>query len=498
MCGPSHDFIMLHPMLADLPIVRGMEPSVYPARLSRLNGLRRLAFVGADLAALTSAFLLAAISSLVINEWFLGRPYRDLLGDDMPLRLAQFGGLGLCLLLWFHACGHYRRRLPLWSAARDIIVGCLLALLTDGFLMFAFKTDFSRLWLGQAWLLTALLTPAARSLAIAALDVRGLWRLPVLVVGGGQAAQNAAEALRSERSLGYDIIGVRPLSVVESEVNGSWEALYAHHQAQLVVLALSDADLVGRGELIADLARRRLPFAVAPALQGLPVLGFDRIYFFSQDVMLLAARNNLAQPLSRALKFVFDLVAASALVVLLAPVFAAFALLIMRDGGPVVYAHTRIGRGGRPFACFKFRTMAADAERRLQALLAADPAAAAEWRETRKLKNDPRVTPVGRFLRASSLDELLQLFNVLRGEMSLVGPRPVTGEELALYGRDASFYLETRPGMTGLWQVSGRNETPYDERVRLDVWYVKNWTLWHDVAILARTIPVVWRRVGAY
>lgn len=480
-----------------MPGMQIIETAAYPARMARLNGLRQLALVCADMAALTGAFLLAALSSLIINEWFLGRPYRGLLGDDIPFRLAQFGAISLCLLLWLQARGHYRRRLPLWSAMQDVVVGCLLALLTDGFLMFAFKTDFSRLWLGQAWLLTVLLTPAARSLAVAALDARGLWRLPVLVVGGGQTAQNSAEALRSERSLGYDIIGVRPLSAVEDEMAGSWEAFYARDKAQLVVLALSDADLVGRSELIADLARRRLPFAIAPAMQGLPVLGFDRIYFFSRDVMLLAARNNLAQPLSRALKFAFDLASASALAVLLSPVFVVFALLIMRDGGPVVYGHARIGRGGRVFTCLKFRTMAPDAELRLQALLQADPQAAAEWRDARKLKNDPRVTPIGRFLRATSLDELLQLFNVLRGEMSLVGPRPITAEELALYGRDASFYLETRPGMTGLWQVSGRNEISYDERVRLDVWYVKNWTLWHDVAILARTLPVVWRRVGA-
>jgi Undecaprenyl-phosphate galactose phosphotransferase WbaP len=478
--------------------VQAINTTAYPARLSRLNGARQLALVSADVAALAAAFSLAAISSLIINEWLLARPYRDLLGDGVGLRLTQFGLLGACMLLRFQSCGHYRRRLPLWDAMQDIVVGCLLGLLTDGFLMFAFKTDFSRLWLGQAWLLTALLIPAARRAAAAILDARGLWRLPVVVIGSGQTAQNAAEALRSERSLGYDIIGVRPLSAVEDEMAGSWEAFYAREQAQLAVLALSDVDLVGRSDLIADLARRRLPFAVAPALQGLPVLGFDRIYFFSRDVMLLAARNNLAQPLSRALKFAFDLTAASALGILLSPVFLVFALLIMRDGGPVVYRHRRIGRGGRVFDCLKFRTMAPDAERRLQALLQADPQAAAEWRETRKLKNDPRVTSIGRFLRAASLDELLQLFNVLRGEMSLVGPRPVTAGEMALYGRDVSYYLETRPGMTGLWQVSGRNEISYDERVRLDVWYVKNWTLWHDVAILARTLPVVWRRVGAY
>lgn len=478
--------------------VQAIEAATYPARLSRLNGVRQSALVFADVLALAVAFLLAAVLSLAINEWVFERPYRDLLGDGVGLRLAQFGCLGLCMLLWFQSRGHYRRRLPLWSAMQDVVVGCLLGLLTDGFLMFAFKSDFSRLWLGQAWLLTVPLTPTLRRVAAVLLDAYGLWQLPVVVVGSGRTAESAAEALRLERSLGYNIVGVRPLSAVEEDMAGSWDAFYARERAQLAVLALSDADLAEHENLIADLTRSRLPFAVAPTLQGLPVLGFDRIYFFSRDVMLLAARNNLAQPLGRALKFAFDMVAASTLTLLLIPVFLVFSLLIMRDGGPVVYRHRRIGRNGRAFDCLKFRTMAPNAEQLLQTLLATDPAAATEWRETCKLKHDPRVTPFGRFLRASSLDELLQLFNVLRGEMSLVGPRPVTDGELALYGRDVSYYLETRPGMTGLWQVSGRNEISYDERVRLDVWYVKNWTLWHDVAILARTIPVVLGRLGAY
>lgn len=471
----------------------------YTDRLSRLNAVRHAALTAGDLAAALIAFFSAAVLSLVVSESFIGRPYRELLADDLFPRLVQFGGLTLLMIVGLQLRGHYRRRLPLWSVMRDVSVGCLLALSADGFLLFVFKNEFSRLWLGQSWMLTAALIPAARRAVALILDARGLWRLPVLVIGGGDTAQGVAEALREEKALGYDIVGVLPPSEIGAgDDGGSWDDLYARDQVQLAVLALSDADLVAHADMIADLVRRRLPFAVAPSLQGLPVLGFDPVYFFSRDVMLLTARNNLAQPLSRGMKFAFDVTVAAAAAAALAPLFVVFAALIKADGGPVVYRHRRIGRNGRPFDCLKFRTMATDADARLQALLAVDPAAAAEWRATRKLRNDPRVTWIGRFLRAGSLDELLQLFNVLRGEMSLVGPRPVTADELALYGRDVSFYLETRPGLTGLWQVSGRNEVGYAERVRLDVWYVKNWTLWHDVAILARTFPVVWRRVGAY
>lgn len=475
------------------------ETMDYPAWLSRLGVVRHAVFMAADLAALVAAFVVAALLSLAVSEGFLGRPYRDFFADDTTARVIQFGGLGLCLLLVLQAKGHYRQRLPLWSEIKHIVIGCSLMLLADGFLMFALKADFSRLWLVQTWILAAIFIPAARRPAVALLDRYGCWRLPVLVIGSGEDAEDASFALRSERSLGYDIVGVEPLSSVERDLAGStWTALCERRGAQLVILALSDTDFVGRGEIIADLVRERLPFAVVPPLRGLPVLGFDRLYFFSHDVMIMVAHNNLAQPLSRAVKLAFDVVMAGLLTALLLPVFAVFALLIMRDGGPVVYGHTRIGRAGRPFTCLKFRTMVPDADRELHALLAEDPATAAEWEATFKLKNDPRVTGIGRFLRASSLDELLQLLNVLRGDMSLVGPRPVTAEELEYYGRDVSFYLETRPGMTGLWQISGRSATSYSQRIRLDVWYVKNWSLWHDIAILVKTAPVVLRRIGAF
>ena len=130
-------------------------------------------------------------------------------------------------------------------------------------------------------------------------------------------------------------------------------------------------------------------------------------------------------------------------------------------------------------------------------MLANEPAAREEWFATQKLRNDPRVTPIGRILRKTSLDELPQLLNIMRGEMSLVGPRPIVDAEVARYGQEISFYYETRPGITGLWQVSGRSNTSYDHRVSLDVWYVRNWTLWHDLAILLKTIPAVLKKDGA-
>jgi len=198
------------------------------------------------------------------------------------------------------------------------------------------------------------------------------------------------------------------------------------------------------------------------------------------------------------LKRAMDVLGAGAMLFVLSPVFLLLALLVRADGGPAFFAHRRVGRDGEEFGCLKFRSMVIDSQARLEALLASDPAARAEWEATRKLKNDPRVTKIGRFLRATSLDELPQLLNVLRGEMSLVGPRPVIQSELdRFYGAAAFHYMSIRPGITGLWQVSGRSDTSYAQRVALDVAYVARPSLWQDIKILLRTPMAVLSRRGA-
>jgi lipopolysaccharide/colanic/teichoic acid biosynthesis glycosyltransferase len=186
------------------------------------------------------------------------------------------------------------------------------------------------------------------------------------------------------------------------------------------------------------------------------------------------------------------------LLIALSPVMSVVTFLIwQRDGAPVLFAHYRVGHGGRLFRCLKFRSMLRNSEQLLADHLRDNPQARAEWARDQKLENDPRITPVGHFLRRSSLDELPQLLNVLRGEMSLVGPRPITVSELTRYGRVRWHYLSERPGITGLWQVSGRNNTSYDERVALDQRYVEQRSLWLDIGILVKTVRVVVLREGA-
>lgn len=198
------------------------------------------------------------------------------------------------------------------------------------------------------------------------------------------------------------------------------------------------------------------------------------------------------KPARRMLKRVLDVGVSASALVLLAPMFLIVAALVrMSAGGPVLYAHTRVGRGGKLFPCYKFRTMCSDGDRVLSAYLAANPDAQRRWAEDQKLQDDPRVTPIGRVLRKTSLDELPQFYNILVGHMSCVGPRPVAESELDRYGEHRAEYLSVRPGLTGLWQISGRSRMSYANRVLLDADYVQHWSLRRDVVIMLKTVPAV-------
>ena len=198
------------------------------------------------------------------------------------------------------------------------------------------------------------------------------------------------------------------------------------------------------------------------------------------------------------LKRTTDIVLSIGAIIFLLPVLIPIALIIkLSDGGPVFFKQKRIGRNGKEFMMYKFRSMVVDSRERLEHLLETNPKARAEWQATQKLKNDPRITPFGHFLRKSSLDELPQILSILRGKMSVVGPRPIVRNEIEKYGDYFELYCETRPGLTGLWQVSGRSETSYETRVALDAKYVTERTYAMDLKILLQTIPAVLGRAGA-
>lgn len=227
-------------------------------------------------------------------------------------------------------------------------------------------------------------------------------------------------------------------------------------------------------------------------------MGYQQFEKRPRRMPSLFQKSKYPRPARSALKRMIDIIGASVGLVLVAPFLLPVMFLIRyHDGGPAIFAQERVGHGGKIFRCYKLRSMVVDAADRLQEVIDSDPAAREEWDRTQKLTNDPRITRLGKFLRKSSLDELPQLWNILRGDMSIVGPRPIVDYEVPKYGTDFIYYTDVRPGLTGPWQVSGRSDTSYDERVKLDVKYVREWSVFKDIVVIVKTIPAILLSKGA-
>ncbi len=456
------------------------------------------ALFSADVVAFASAQI-GALCLANLLHFLLGQPVSSFsllaqVQPEVPTLVALFCGA----MAYLTVRGCYRERLPFWVELRLFVLVSTVALFAEAFVEVVLKDQPSRLVLIGGWVFFPLAVAVFRPFAKRALSVLGVWRVPILVIGDAAGVANVVDILGSEGVSGYDLVATyAPEDALAMAERDGWVSLLRNEGAQRLALSIHRG-LAIEPRIVQSILRAGLPFALLPPVDVLPVVGCERIPFFSHDTLMLSYRNNLAQPAARMVKTAFDLALATTLLLALSPVFLIIVLLVRRDGGAPFFSHKRVGAHGRAFGCLKFRTMVPRADEVLLQALASDEALAAEWDATQKLRQDPRITSIGRILRATSLDELPQLINVLRLEMSLVGPRPIVNAEVVRYGDDIAFYYEARPGLTGLWQVSGRADTSYAQRVRLDCWYVKNWTMWHDVAILSKTLPAVLSRRGAH
>jgi len=471
----------------------------------RKNILVKLALSFSDLIALNLALFLSAAT--VQGIW------GDLDAFIPPHQIenrfiAQFIMSVLCTGWFWMRLRHYTYRKPFWFELKEIVKTLVVFSLLDLALIAFSKWDFSRMVWVFSWSYALLLLPLMRASVKSAINRAGQWQKETIIIGSGRNATEAYAALQSEEILGYNVqafISVEDAPLQQS-VNGvpvisandiNWQTI-DRDNVQFIV-AMEYEQQPERDRWLKFLSKMNCrSVSVIPTLRGVPLYGTDMSFIFSHEVMILRVSNNLAKHSSRFLKRGFDIVVASLLLLFLAPVFALLCYMVKRDGGNAIYGHERVGQDGKKFKCLKFRSMVTNSKEVLENLLATSEEARREWDKDFKLKNDPRITRIGGFLRKTSLDELPQLWNVIRGEMSLVGPRPVIEAELERYAGDVDYYLMAKPGMTGLWQVSGRNDIDYDTRVYFDSWYVKNWALWTDIAILFKTAGVVLRRDGAY
>jgi undecaprenyl-phosphate galactose phosphotransferase len=494
--------------------------------IAKSGKLHMLLLMLGDALALVLAFVSAFLLSSLLNSDVGWRrllsmfPYPGQLADIA--RLMQFVAFSVVAIgvFWLH--GHYTQRRPFWDEIHDITKLILLFAAAEAALVFVTGRQLPRIWVLGTWMVALFVIPLIRNLIRRILMSIGVWSRPTAIIGTGRNAQDIAAALNNEVGLGFHVstfLAPPPAWICNGNANTGPipESIVVHgrrvtvrqlgpqleHTLRILgtphlVIALETDDLWEVSKLLLG---KNLPYSslsIAPSIRGLPLVGMEMLHFFKHDVMLLRIQNNLARAIPQRLKRGFDLVVASSMLLGLSPLLLFLVVSIRRSGPGVFFGHVRLSQNGKPFKCYKFRTMVPNAQAVLDDLLASDPEARAEWARDFKLRNDPRVTPIGRFLRKSSLDELPQLWNVLRGEMSLVGPRPIIEAELERYEDKKDFFLEAKPGITGLWQISGRNDVSYAERVQLDSWYARNWHLWFDVVILIKTVRVVFGKKGAY
>lgn len=473
--------------------------------------LAKLILIVGDVLAVALAALLGRMANWAYDQNSWTEAFVSWWSEPQALiRLPLLAGLSGLMIAWFWLQGHYSKRLPFWDETKQILRVVLLLAVIDSMLMFLGKWSFSRLWLVGTWAMLLVLLPLLRVRMKRWLLRMGIWQLPTVILGTGDNAREAYAALNSEPLMGIDVVAfMSPQTTAEKDDdlpvpvvplgNDPMQVIRAMRPPHIVV-ALNAGELYAQQKLLQELSLHDADLNVIPSIRGLPLLGMEMTHFFSHETLMLSVRNNLARPIHRLVKRVFDVVVAGLALLALSPVFAWLSWRIWReDGAPVFFRQERVGRDGTRFVCYKFRTMVKDAEARLAAWEKENPQLMAEYRANNfKLKDDPRVLPVGKWIRRYSLDELPQLLNVMKGEMSLVGPRPLLARELGDYGDALPFYQEARPGITGLWQISGRSDTTFLTRANLDTWYVRNWSLWYDVVILIRTVKVVFGREGAY
>lgn len=429
--------------------------------------------------------------------------------QDIPY-FYKYVIIPIAVTFFMHFDRLYTRRLPLWQQTEKIFKVSVYAVLLTLTIMYFNETakSLSRPFMVLLWLFTFTYLSIARYVIKKLLIAINVWQMPVVIVGAGKTAQLLVNAFAQDSGLGYRVVGLiddNPKCAKKFSgipVIGNFEKAVdsiCKTGVQNVIIAAPGL----KRERLVNLVYQLQPYVknitFVPDLFGIPVGSLELETLFDEKAVLLKVRNNLARYYNRVLKQLFDITATLLGGLFAIPLLLVIALLIYFDSpGPVVFSHKRIGKSGVPFNCYKFRTMVCNAQEVLAEYLANNAAAKEEWERDFKLKNDPRVTRIGRFLRKTSLDELPQLVNVLKGEMSLVGPRPIVKDEIAKYGEYIQDYYLVRPGLTGLWQVSGRNDVDYDTRVQMDSWYVRNWSVSLDIVMLFKTFRVVIKRDGAY
>ena len=421
-----------------------------------------------------------------------------------------YGWVPLLFLIFLGQSRTYRQMKPVVDTMRDIFKSVFAGWISSIIIIYFLKASnlSSRLFIILFGLFVLVNVCLIRYCVLKFLKRQNIFYEPIILIGAGLTAEKLIKFWREDLGYRYKIVGLIDDHPISAQLPKNFPILGGFNEARRIIRAANVKTVViaapGLGkeklqELITKIQPHVKNISFVPDLIGTPMSSVELSLLFSEKILMLNLRNNLSRPYNRILKRIFDLTLTIVGGLMISPFLLIIALAVAIDNrGHVIFAHRRVGAAGKKFSCYKFQTMVPDAEEKLKKYLAENPEAKREWEESFKLTNDPRVTKLGNFLRRTSLDELPQLWNVIRGEMSLVGPRPIVQAEIVRYGKNIREYYMVLPGITGMWQVSGRSDTTYPERVAMDAWYVRNWSVWIDLMYLFKTVKAVFTGKGAY
>ena len=391
--------------------------------------------------------------------------------------------------------------IPYFEVIKNTFCAIFYATVAAIFILYLIHSvnDLSRFFVITLFIISFILVCVIHQVLIIIFNKMDILKEPVLFIGANEQTKIIINFFKHNNCFGVRVIGVMSEKFADDYIYDIKKTVEVIQKTKVKTVIISSANIKKMSKVVTDIQPFVKNIVFTPNLANIPIANMEINKLPIENVVLLNVKNNLALKRNKIIKYIFDMVLTIIGTICISPILICIAIWIYKDSpGPVIFKHMRVGKDGKIFPCYKFRSMCVDAKEKLEELLKNDPEARAEWERDFKLKHDPRITKSGAFLRRTSLDELPQIFNVLKGEMSLVGPRPIIKDEMERYGNHIDDYLMVKPGIAGIWQCSGRSDTTYQERVQMDSWYVRNWSVWLDIMILWKTLEAVIAKKGAY
>ena len=462
-------------------------------------------------------------------------PFVVTAGDYIAIILAENTALNICSLInsnkfyvnipniylyfWIPAvfifflfyAGTHKRMVPYWETIINIFYANFYSIIAAAFILYLIHEDItkiSRLYVAALFVLSFIFLCLMRKILVYICNKLDIFKEPVIFIGAGKTAETLIRFYDGNDCFGIKVVGVIDDDFSSEYIKSRYPLFKGVEKAQqyiekigiqTVIIAKTRLTKDGLLKVINNIQSIVKNVIFIPNLIGAPIANLDIRRIYRHDMVLLNVRNNLAYFHNRLIKRIFDLVMGFIICIPAVPILILCYFWVKFDSkGPVFFNAKRIGKGGKEFTCYKFRSMYVNSDEILQKYLAENPKAKKEWDEFKKLHDyDPRVTKAGRIMRRTSLDELPQLLNVLKGEMSLVGPRPYLPREIKDMGEFYKIIIQTVPGITGYWQVNGRSDVTFEGRLKMDNWYIHNWSVWIDMVLLFKTIKAVFFSKGA-